>query len=367
MNKNLTIGLLVVLLVLAGGYFLLRGNPNTTTNLYTTNTTNNPVSTTPTTPVTSVPPLTLSTPTVETSSTALTSISTALVTGQVNPNGLSTTYWFEYGATTSLGSKTAIQQIGSGFSAISSPLYINGLQASSIYYFRLSASNNLGTVNGVTYSFQTNNNPPVKVSLPTVHTNNASVIMRTSATLNGQVNPNGWQTNYWFEYGKDNNLGNTTSITSVPANTSLSNVTASLSLFSPLTKYYFRLNAQNQFGTVNGTILSFTTQGPSNPGVPAVTTNNASSITNGSAQLNGHVSPNGADTTYWFEYSNNSLLSVLLGGGTPIQTISAGTNTMTVKGSLTSLSKKTKYYYRLVGRNQYGTIYGSIDSFTTKP
>ena len=178
----------------------------------------------PTTPTTTTPPLTLGSPTAETSSNYTASVSTAFVNGQVNPNGVATTYWFEYGATSSLGSKTTSQNIGSGFSPISSPAYITGLQSSSIYYYRLSASNNLGATNGITYKFQTNSTPAPKAAAPTARTTNASSVTRVSANLNGQVSPNGFQTNYWFEYGKTNSLGNITSITTVVSLTSATNI-----------------------------------------------------------------------------------------------------------------------------------------------
>ena len=368
MNKNIVIGLLAVVIVLGGGYYLLATN-NQIAPIDQNN--NNPIPTTPSTPVTPVIPvipLILGTPTVETSPNVSTSISTALVSGKIIPNGISTTYWFEYGETTALGNKTSAQIIGSGFSAISSPGFIAGLRANTSYYFRLSAHNNFGTASGASYTFTTNSTPPVKAAVPTAHTSNANSILRVSANLNGQVNPNGWQTNYWFEYGKDNNLGNITSISSATPNTSLSSldVTASVSGLDPLTRYYFRVNAQNQFGTVTGTTLSFTTQGPLNPGIPVVTTNQASNITSTSVRLNGRVNPGGVDATYWFEYSNDSLMGSIINGGTPVQNLNAGTNTTNVQANLSGLSKNIKYFYRLVGKNQYGTIYGSINSFSTK-
>jgi hypothetical protein len=106
----------------------------------------------------------------------------------------------------SLSSKTVSQQIGSGFISLSSPAFITGLKANTLYYFRLSANNNFGTTSGATYSFKTNNNPPVQGVAPTVRTNSAGNISRTGANLNGIVNPNGFQTKYWFEYGKDTNF-----------------------------------------------------------------------------------------------------------------------------------------------------------------
>ena len=265
MNKNITIGLLLAaIVIIGGGYFLFTNNSQQAYTNQPVATNQNPAlpttPTTPTTPINTTPSLTLGAPTVETSANFSATTSTAFVNGTVTPNGVFTTYWFEYGSTSSLGNKTTGQQIGSGFYAFSSPQDITGLQPSSIYYYRLSASNNFGTVNGATYTLQTNSNPTPKAAAPGAHTNNANSITNISANLNGQVNPNGWQTNYWFEYGKTNNLGSVTSITQTSSLTGVQNISVPLSSLQPSTKYYFRLNAQNQFGTVNGTTLVFTTK-----------------------------------------------------------------------------------------------------------
>jgi phosphodiesterase/alkaline phosphatase D-like protein len=366
MNKNVIIGILVVLVILGGGYALLNNKP---ANVATyTPTTDNTANTTPTpnpqpTPV--VPPKP-DAPVVETGIDPSVSSSTALFTGTVKPNGAFTTYWFEYGETTALGNRSISQQIGSGFSTLSTPAYITGLKANTAYYFRLSAKNRFATVNGSTYSFQTNNTPPVPGRAPTTRTNSASDITRTTATVHGSVNPNGSDASYWFEYGTDTNLGNVTSFQGTNNGNSSMSVSASLSGLNPLMKYYFRLNAQNQYGTVNGSILSFTTSGPAAPTSPSVNTTSPSSITNSGATVNGRINPNGADTNYWFEYSTDSLLGSLIGSGTSIQTIPAGNSNVNVNASLINLSNNTKYYYRLVGRNAYGTVNGSIMSFKTK-
>lgn len=365
MNKNIIIGILVALFVIIGGYLLFKGSGDVATPTPDTS---------DLTPATSNPtptnPLVLGSPKVETSASASTSVSTALVTGKVIPNGVSTTYWFEYGETTPMGSKTTSQLIGSGFYAISAPAYISGLKSNTNYYYRLSAHNNFGTTNGAVYVFKTNNDPAPKAAMPTAKTVNATDVSRTTAKINGQINPNGWATNYWFEYGKDVNLNSTTSIKSITDSSVLNNSSSfseGLSGLEPLTKYYFRLNAQNQFGTVTGTILNFTTSGPMNPGIPTATTSQPSNITNTEAKLNGRVNPNGADTTYWFEYSEDSLLGTIVGSGTPIQTINAGTNTVNVEVSVTGLNKNTKYFYRVIAKNQFGAVNGSIVSFKTRP
>lgn len=366
MNKNITISILVIILVVGGGYLLLK-TPSTVDNTPAPDTSSipstTPVTTTPQTPTT---PTVASAPIVETTPTAITSNSTALVTGTVQPNGAATTYWFEYGETSAFGTQTAAQAVGSGFSLISTPSYISGLKANTLYYFRLSAKNNFATVKGAMFTFQTNSNPPPKAMAPTATTNTANSIARETATINGQVNPNGSQTNYWFEYGTTTNLGGVTSIQSLASGTTSTGTSAALTGLMPLTKYYFRLNAQNQYGTVNGTILNFTTTGPANPAGPIVTTDAATNTTSQASTLNGQVNPNGAATTYWFEYSKDTLLTNLIGNGTPQQTLPAGTTRIDVKANITGLQANTTYYYHLASRNSYGVVYGKTLSVKTK-
>ncbi|MFA6520298.1 MAG: hypothetical protein WCT44_01670 [Candidatus Paceibacterota bacterium] len=309
-------------------------------------------------------------PKVETSPNFSASISTALVNGLVIPNGMPTTYWFEYGTSNTLGTKTKAQAIGSSFASISTPAYITGLKSDTVYYFRLSANNSFGTMNGEIFSLKTNSDPEPKAAIPTPRTRAATAILRTTATLNGEVSPNGWATNYWFEYGTDTNFGNVDSIKSITNDSDLNSklvVSINLSNLEPLTKYYFRVNAQNKFGTVNGATLNFITKGPADPSSPTATTIQASDIANSKATLNGRVNPNGVDTTYWFEYSEDSLFGIIIGGGTTVKTLAAGTSAVSVEANIAGLSKNTKYFFRVVAKNQYGTDYGSSLSFMTKP
>ncbi len=372
MTKNLAIGLLAVVVLVLGGYSLMKSNSNSSTYTDTTTDTTKTTTTPKNDNTPTVGALTLGTPTVETNSNFSASTSTVSLTGLVTPNGLQTSYWFEYGESTGLINRTPQQSIGSGFYAISAPAYITGLRANTSYSYRLMASNNLGTAYGNTYSFKTNTSPVPNGSKPSASTKSATSVARVSATINGQVNPNNWQTNYWFEYGTDSKFGNTTSITSIDQSKLgvTSSVSETLSALEPLTKYYFRLNAQNQFGTVTGATLSFTTSGPTNPGAPTVTTNSASNIGSTTAKLNAHVNADGADTTYWFEYTSNpsfsNIIGVSIGSSTTTQSLGASTQDVSVQANVEGLSKNTKYFYRVVAKNEFGTMNGTTVSFTTK-
>jgi hypothetical protein len=359
MNKNTAIALVVI--VVLGGFFYWLSTGNTK---LANNTNINPITDNSGNPVTPVNTVTAGAPVVTTNSNAIPSISTVVVTGQVTPNGAQTMYWYDFGLTSDLGSKTAIQNIGSGWSPIYAPTYITGLKANTTYYFRLRASNRFAGVTGDTYSFTTNNTPAPTANIPLSKTGSATNVSRTTATVGGQVTPRGSLTSYWFEYGTDTDLGNATGLTETGNGTDAVNVSTGLSNLLPATKYYFRVDSQNQYGTAIGATSNFTTQGPSNASTPVVNTNPATNITSSSVALNGTINPNGSGTTYWFEYGTDSLLGNLLGTVTVSQTLN-GTAPVAVKSILTKISGNTSYYYRLVARNQFGSVNGTIVLFKT--
>lgn len=358
MNKNLIIVLIVVgvLLLAVAGYVAWNNyNPSeVAVQNQATTTVPNQNSTTPQ----------VGLPAVKTNSNTAPYISTVVVSGTVNPNGASTTYWYEYGRTSVLGTQTSSYLVGSGYANFYTPAYITGLSSNTDYYFRLSAKNSVGTVNGMVYTFKTNDTPVPSGVMPTANTSSATSVTKTTADFNGQINPKNSVATYWFEYGTTSNLGSVTSSkTSDNSNSSLT-VLASVSNLQPATKYYFRINAQNQFGTVNGQIQNFTTSGPADTAVPIVSTNSVNAITGTSAKLNASVTPNGVSTMYWFEYSNNSDFSLALNTlEQPLNSISSLSN---VSANINNLTNNTKYYFRVVAKNQYGTVRGDAVTFTTK-
>lgn len=254
MNKNGTIlGIIAVVLVLLIGWWLISKNasPLPEVNIF------------PSTNTTQVPPRESSVPIVLTNQAAIPTDTTVVLTGNVTPNGAFTSYWYEYGTSPNLGNKTTSQMIGSGFAAIPAPAYISGLTKDTTYHFRLNAQNQFGTVAGAQYSFRTTQGvPPPVGSTPKATTLPESTITRTTVTLNGEVIPNKSTTQYWFEYGVTADLGNTTAFVSVGDGGAVVPVSVRLSDLNPSTTYYFRLNAQNRFGTVNGAIVNFKTSGP---------------------------------------------------------------------------------------------------------
>jgi hypothetical protein len=72
--------------------------------------------------------------------------STATLTGAVNPIGVSTTAWFEWGLGPRFDQVTTPTALGSGVNAVSFTNTIAGLIPGLAYNFRVVASNNLGTI-----------------------------------------------------------------------------------------------------------------------------------------------------------------------------------------------------------------------------
>src|ERR1051326_250203 len=113
----------------------------------------------------------------------------ATLNGSLDPHGLTTSVYFQYGTTTSYGLTTAPQN-KSGNSYQNVIANISGLSASTTYHFRIVATNSAGTVYGADRTFTTLSptGPPVVI------TNPATNLTSSSATLNGSVDPHGLST-----------------------------------------------------------------------------------------------------------------------------------------------------------------------------
>ena len=124
---------------------------------------------------------TLDPPTVTTlAATNITSTS-ATVNGSANPNGLATTYSFQYGPTTSYGSTSSVVSAGSGIVPVAVSNNLAGLTPGVLYHFRVVAGNGAGTNAGGDLTFTTG------VAVPVATTLAASGVASSSATLNGTV------------------------------------------------------------------------------------------------------------------------------------------------------------------------------------
>ena len=276
----------------------------------------------------------------------------ATLNGSVDPIGLTTSVYFQYGTTTSYGLATATQsKTGNTYQNVAAN--ISGLTANTTYHFRIVAKNSAGTTYGSDRTFTTLSatGPPVVI------TNPATLVASFSATLNGSVDPHGLPTNVYFQYGKTTSYGLTTALQSKTGNT-YQNVAANISGLSASTTYHFRMVAVNSAGTRYGADRTFTTLSATGP--PVVITNPATLIASFSATLNGSVDPHGLTTTVYFQYGTTTSY----GHSTATQS-KTGNTYQNVAANISGLSASTTYHFRMVATNSAGSVYGADRTFTT--
>ncbi|QEC46550.1 hypothetical protein FSW04_02465 [Baekduia soli] len=94
---------------------------------------------------------------------------------------------------------------------------------------------------------------------------------------------------------------------------------------------------------------------------PGATTGSAANVAQQTARLIGAVDPNGAQTSYQFQYGTTTAY----GAVTPPVTIS-GDGRRTVTADLANLAPATVYHYRLIARNAKGLTKGLDRNFKTR-
>ena len=109
------------------------------------------------------------------------SVSTATLNVSVNPNYLPTTISFEWGIDNGYGNRlTPSQNSLDGSTAVNVSVVLSGLTEGTKYYYKITATNELGTTNSIGYSFTT-------FAKPIITTKDISEITTTSALSGGNI------------------------------------------------------------------------------------------------------------------------------------------------------------------------------------
>ena len=178
-------------------------------------------------------------------------------------------------------------------------------------------------------------------SSPSVVTGSVSAVKQGSAVLHGTVNPNGRSTTYFFQWGLTTAYGAVSATHSAGAGTKATAVHVTAAQLIPGTRYHYRLVATNGSGQSVGADHTFKTAGHPPPGVA---TGPASGVSSTTATLTGVVNPNGATTTYEFQFG----LTTAYGMQTTAATLTAGAVPVPVSQTLTGLTPGTVFHYRIV-------------------
>jgi hypothetical protein len=216
----------------------------------------------------------------------------ATLNGTVNPNGLETTYYFEYssdgGANWSpfpihSSGNADIVNVGAGTSAVTVSQPLSGLQGVSLgelgnrldpflqpnttYEVRIRATNATGGQVSATQSFTTD------AVAPYARTMGVGPVGSTSASVGGQINPRNQATTYRFEYGTaDCSANPCDSVPVAPVDAGSDNeyraVAERVSGLSPATVYHYRIVATSSSGTTHGADRTFVTADAAPPDFP---------------------------------------------------------------------------------------------------
>ena len=289
-------------------------------------------------------------PVVVTGSASGISAGSTEVQGTVIPNTSSATVWFDYGLTSSYGSQSTQQVLGINTNAVAVSGTLAPLTPGRQYHYRIVAANASGTSYGVDRIFT------AMTPKPSVTTGTASGIADDGCTLKGTVNPNGFATRIWFDYGLTENYGASTTDQSIGSGTNSLVCVGSISGLAPANTYHYRMVAINDGGTAYGDDQTFTT----GKARPSVATGPAIDATWNSVMLTGTVNSSDLVAKVCFDYGTTATY----GSKTARQVIAAAAEPQDYAVKLTGLSPATTYHYRADSISTSGTSYGVDRTFT---
>lgn len=189
--------------------------------------------------------------------------SSAVLSGQINPENAQTEYFFEYQAcgTTGCGpaKKTPAQQ-SAAYSEVGTTVEITELQPHTTYRYQLVANNhNQPEVKSAQGEFTTASGPLLQ-ALTGPH----SAVMTTSAVVAGEVNPGGQPAVYTFELGVYNGEQTQYGVVlsgPVGATSQFVHEELLLSGLQPGTVYAYKIKVTSAYGSSTGAPVLFETQG----------------------------------------------------------------------------------------------------------
>jgi hypothetical protein len=109
-------------------------------------------------------------PAVTTLAASNVTMTSATLRAQVNPNGLQSRFWFEWGTTTNYTATNTARLLSAGTIAITTNVTLNVFMPGSNYHFRAVATNTLGKTFGADQMFEWSNSQPL-ITGPSLQTN----------------------------------------------------------------------------------------------------------------------------------------------------------------------------------------------------
>ena len=94
-------------------------------------------------------------PAVKTGGASAVTQQTATIKGAINPRGLPTAFYFQFGATTAYGTRTTTGNAGAGTKSVAASAPLTALRPNRTYHYRLVAFSTAGTTRGADRTFKT--------------------------------------------------------------------------------------------------------------------------------------------------------------------------------------------------------------------
>ena len=283
-------------------------------------------------------------PSAVTASAAHVGSTTATVAGSVNPNGLSTSAFFQWGTSTAYGNTTSVQSAGGGVGSVGMSATLNDLSPDSTYHARIVATSSAGRTEGNDVTFATTGSgatpqPPGKASGPSPTTGASGVTVTPVLAWAGAAGA----TSYDVYFG-----------TTLPASPTSTTTVASYTP-APLaagTAYSWRIDAKNAAGTTPGDVWTFTTAAtPQPPGKAS-----------GPSPSPGATGVTVTPALAWGGAAGATSFDVYFGTTLP----ASPTSTTTVASYTPApLAAGTAYSWRIDAKNAAGTTPGDVWTFTT--
>ena len=229
---------------------------------------------------------------------------------------------------------------------------VNGLNYSTTYYWRISATNSVGTSDWSTiwlFTIQASTSPPSAPIL--MGPGDGDTSLSTSPSL--VWNASSGATSYALQVSTNNLFSSY-----IFNQSGLTNTSQQISGLSNSTTYYWRVSATNSYGTSNWSLIrSFTTMGVPPPSPPTLISP-SNGLTNVSASILLMWGSSSGATSYTLQVSTNSSFSTGI-----VFNQNVGNN---FSQQITGLNYSTTYYWRVSATNNNGTSQPSSPwSFTT--
>jgi len=292
-------------------------------------------------------PLSLSLPDIKEVSAEYPTFHSVILKTEVNPMGSAVEVYFEYGTATDYLHSSDPLYIQYGMTPISFEKQISNLQQNTVYHCRAVAVGVNGTVYSEDMMFSTLPAPYP----PTIENMDVNIIGGDVAELNGRINPKGFATTYYFEYGIDDGQALFTEENNLLPGTTMLNVKSEDQGLISGVSYFYRLVAENENGRTVGEDSSF--QMEIETVLPGSITGSAEVDDAGGITFDGVVNPSGLVTNYYFEYG----ATLDYGSKTNEMEAGDGYDDVLVKVTIED-EENIVSHYRIVAINSNGFAYG---------